>query len=149
MQLPQKSDGPRIRSFLHLAQSRQVVPDVSACSAQNACDFVPRRSIPCWQFSQNFPLFPPVRTQRFTHPFPLGKKTPPPIGNHTCHLHVEDIGASLHGIVIFIIRCDRPQVDGAWRIIPFSKWLITMVSKSPKWGYSPSKWPKWLINRGY
>ena len=28
-----------------------------------------------------------------------------------------------------------------WRIIPFSKWLITMVSKSPKWGYSPSKWP--------
>jgi len=36
-----------------------------------------------------------------------------------------------------------------WRIIPFSKWLITMVSKSPKWGYSPSKWPKkWLINRG-
>ena len=36
-----------------------------------------------------------------------------------------------------------------WRIIPISKWLITMVSKSPKWGYSPSKWPKWLINRGY
>ena len=37
----------------------------------------------------------------------------------------------------------------AWRIIPFSKWLITMVSKSPNWGYSPCKWPKWLINRGY
>ena len=36
-----------------------------------------------------------------------------------------------------------------WRIIPFSKWLITMVSKSPKWSYSPSKWPKWLINRAY
>ena len=36
-----------------------------------------------------------------------------------------------------------------WRIIPFSKWLITMVSKSPNWGYSPYKWPKWLINRGY
>ena len=36
-----------------------------------------------------------------------------------------------------------------WRIIPFSKWLITIVSKSPKWGYSPSKWPKWLVNRGY
>ena len=34
-----------------------------------------------------------------------------------------------------------------WRIIPFSKWLITMVSKSPNWGYSPSKWRKWLINR--
>jgi len=29
------------------------------------------------------------------------------------------------------------------------KWLITMVSKSPKWGYSPSKWAKWLINGGY
>ena len=36
-----------------------------------------------------------------------------------------------------------------WRIIPLSKWLKTMVSKSPKWGSSPSKWPKWLINRGY
>ena len=28
-------------------------------------------------------------------------------------------------------------------------WLISMVSKSPKWGYSPSKWPKWLMNGGY
>ena len=36
-----------------------------------------------------------------------------------------------------------------WRIIPVSKWLVTMVSKSPKWGYSPYKWPKWLINGGY
>ena len=24
-----------------------------------------------------------------------------------------------------------------------------MVSKSPKWVCSTSKWPKWLINRGY
>ena len=38
-----------------------------------------------------------------------------------------------------------------WRIIPVSKWLVTMVSKwlvtvvskSPKWGYSPYKCPKW------
>ena len=52
----------------------------------------------------------PVRTQLFTHPFPLWKKNTLPIGNHTCHLHVEDIRAGLHGIVIFIIRCDRPQV---------------------------------------
>ena len=37
----------------------------------------------------------------------------------------------------------------AWRIIPVRKWLVTMVSKSPKWGYSPYKWPKWLVNRGY
>ena len=29
------------------------------------------------------------------------------------------------------------------------QWLITMVSKSPKWGYSPYKWPKWLVNMGY
>ena len=36
--------------------------------------------------------------------------------------------------------------EGTWRTIPVSKWLITMVSKSPKWGYSPYKWPKWLVN---
>ena len=38
-----------------------------------------------------------------------------------------------------------------WRIIPVSKWLVTMVSKwlvtvvskSPKWGYSPYRCPKW------
>ena len=29
------------------------------------------------------------------------------------------------------------------------KWLIAMVNKSPNWGYSPSKWPKWLVNGGY
>ena len=40
-------------------------------------------------------------------------------------------------------------VPTTWRIIPVSKWLITMVSKSPKWGYSPYKWPKRLINGGY
>ena len=37
----------------------------------------------------------------------------------------------------------------AWMIIPVSKWSITMVSKSPNWGCSPSKWLKWLINGGY
>ena len=37
----------------------------------------------------------------------------------------------------------------AWRIIRVSKWLITMLSKSPKWGCSPYKWPTWLVNRGY
>ncbi len=35
----------------------------------------------------------------------------------------------------------------SWRIIPVSK-LATMVSKSPNWGCSPSKWPKWLVNGG-
>ena len=28
------------------------------------------------------------------------------------------------------------------------KWLITMVSKSPKQGCSHSKWAKWFINGG-
>ena len=42
-----------------------------------------------------------------------------------------------------------PFITGTWRIIPFSKWLINMVSKSPNWGCSPYKWPKWLINGGY
>ena len=39
----------------------------------------------------------------------------------------------------------NPKEDpSTWRIIPFSKWLITMVSKSPKWGCSIYKWPKWI-----
>ena len=33
------------------------------------------------------------------------------------------------------------KTNPTWRIIPVSKWLITMVSKSLKWGYSPYKWP--------
>jgi len=28
------------------------------------------------------------------------------------------------------------------------KWLITIVSKSPKWGGFLSTWPEWLINGG-
>ena len=39
--------------------------------------------------------------------------------------------------------------ESAWMIIPVTKWLTTLVSKSPKWGCSPSKWAKWLINGGY
>ena len=42
----------------------------------------------------------------------------------------------------------KPSIP-TWRIIPVSKWLINMVSKSPKWGYSPYKRPKWLVTRGY
>ena len=41
------------------------------------------------------------------------------------------------------------QPPTTWRIIPLSKWLITMVSKSPNWGCSPYKWPKWLLDWGY
>ena len=38
-----------------------------------------------------------------------------------------------------------------WRVIPVSKWLITMVIVSPQGPgvVSPSKRPKWLINRSY
>ena len=37
-----------------------------------------------------------------------------------------------------------------WRIIPFSKWLITMVNKSLTWGCgTPSKWLKWIVYGGY
>ena len=44
----------------------------------------------------------------------------------------------------------NPAVQHTWRIIPFNnKWLIVMFSKSPNWGNSPSKRPKWLINGGY
>ena len=42
----------------------------------------------------------------------------------------------------------HPGITPTWRIIPVSKWLITMVDKSSKDRVvSPSKWPKWLINR--
>ena len=36
-----------------------------------------------------------------------------------------------------------PQDLDTWLICP---WL---VYKSPKWDYSPYKWPKWRVNRGY
>ncbi len=49
------------------------------------------------------------------------------------------MGGSVNGIFTY----------PAWRVILVSKWLITMVSKSPKWGCSPYTWPKWLINGGY
>ena len=50
-----------------------------------------------------------------------------------------------------VMEISQPRVllPPAWRIIPFSKGLITMVSKSPKWGCSPYKWPKYPINGGY
>ena len=31
------------------------------------------------------------------------------------------------------------KTAATWRIVPVSKWLKTMVSKSPNWGCSPSK----------
>ena len=31
-----------------------------------------------------------------------------------------------------MVNCPVPLVAGTWRIIPFSKWLITMVNESPK-----------------
>ena len=53
----------------------------------------------------------------------------------------------VHGSLVEITHLGR--YGGTSRTIPVSKWLIIMGSKSPKWGYSPYKWPKWLINGGY
>ena len=39
-------------------------------------------------------------------------------------------------ILRLYLQCILPT----WRIIPFSKWLITMTSKSPNWENSLSKW---------
>ena len=33
------------------------------------------------------------------------------------------------------------NTTSTWRIIPVSKWLVSMVSKSAEWGCSPSKGP--------
>ena len=41
-------------------------------------------------------------------------------------------------------KWEESKLDGVpflGLIIPFSKWLITMVNQSPKWDCSPSKWP--------
>ena len=56
--------------------------------------------------------------------------------------------ANLNGTFFFkALPCSFLRVNllgPTSRIIPFSKWLITMVGKSPNWGCSPSQWPKWL-----
>ena len=64
-------------------------------------------------------------------------------GNPTlnlCHCHLLLLGG-----------VDPKYTTGpTWRIIPVqlgSGWQ-TMVSKFPNWGYSPSKWLKWLLARG-
>ena len=59
-------------------------------------------------------------------------------------LNVMDVESGF-GPQKWICQLGPSKLTSAWRIIPFSKWLITMVSESPKWGYSPSKWPKWLM----
>ena len=63
------------------------------------------------------------------------------------HCHPENWGRFPIWLIFFKGVGWKPPTT--WRIIPFSKWLITMISKFPKWSYSPSKWPKWLTNRGY
>ena len=40
-------------------------------------------------------------------------------------------GETLQGVPIETLR-DGELTPFTWRIIPFSKWLITMVNKSPK-----------------
>lgn len=49
LMIPRVNDHPtthRDQILSALAQSRQAVPDISACTAQNGCDFVPRGSTP-------------------------------------------------------------------------------------------------------
>ena len=46
----------------------------------------------------------------------------------------------------------NPYKPPTWRIIPVSKWLITMVIASPlsRVGLVMNyEWPEWLINGGY
>ena len=46
----------------------------------------------------------------------------------------------------------KPRKAGAWRIILVTKWLVTMVSKSPKdrvVGPLPNGRTSWLINGSY
>ena len=64
------------------------------------------------------------------------------------------LGIQLKFQAIMILKCqlDDKEADpqkleiqiNTWRNFPVSKWLVTMGDKSPKWGCSPSKWPKWL-----
>ena len=85
------------------------------------------------------------------------------------HLPPGSGGALPKASCLVFLRRDGRQLGGAWsrpgwscggwlpdEFVPFledhpmtCKWSITMVSKPPKRGYSPPKWPKWLINRGY
>ena len=98
------------------------------------------------QFDQYFPtdLKPPTRHIK---PALLGDLSPSQKGGERLLLCAIPCASSSRSVEI--TRMVRSPGMGTWRIIPFSKWLITTVSKSPKWGYSPYKWPKWLINRGY
>ena len=80
---------------------------------------------------------------------PWGKKSTEPrlFGLHLCGLSFH-LRLSMESPVN-VALWTAGSCGHTWRIIPFNKWLITMVSKSPKWGCSPSKWPKWLINTTY
>ena len=62
---------------------------------------------------------------------------------------LQSMKQSIVGRVPVLGTSDLSMDCSAWRIIPFSKCLVAMVSKSPKQGCSPYKWPKWLINGGY
>ena len=61
---------------------------------------------------------------------------------HSGYTHKPQLGCDFSNILDKSLSC-------TWRITPLSKWFITMVSKSHKWGYSPYKWLNWLINGGY
>ena len=71
--------------------------------------------------------------------------------NHGYENHVLNgmiLQVSPSGVLDVLVSWFQGQ-PGTWRIIPFSKWLITMVNKSPKQDCSPYKRPNWLMNGAY
>ena len=70
-------------------------------------------------------------------------KPPPPFSGPRTSWRAAQIPPEDLEVVQFgSIFSPGPRRAPTWRIIPVSKWLITMVSKSPNWGCgTPYKWP--------
>ena len=53
-------------------------------------------------------------------------------------------------LVAFRLRTFKDRILGGWAP---RTWRAVVNNhgdrKSPKWGNSPSKWPKWFVNGGY
>ena len=76
-----------------------------------------------------------------TYPWSIPQASPKPqmkgIPKHK--LLVIRVWGMFQGYVGKFLDYGKPR--HTWRIIPASKWLVTLVSKSPKWGDSLYKWP--------
>ncbi len=86
------------------------------------------------------PMFPPGRGAGPAGPPPRG---PDATKTLTSKAVVPSMPKSLDSLeTSFFAAIKLPKTTTTWRVIPFSKWLVTMASKSPTWGYgTPSKWP--------